>query len=93
MHASLFSPGGNPTNAWNVDNSIGVGAEPGRQSERTFRPVRRKAHPRPAPDVQARRRARQHKIASVSIDAFHHIGERSYDLGIDILRRRVDEAH
>src|SRR5258707_10362244 len=82
-----------PADAWNMDNSIRGGAEPGREHKRSFRPARRKAHPCPAPDVQPRRRARQHKIGAVATDAVHHIGERPYDLRIDILRRRVDEAH
>src|ERR1700730_7295080 len=33
------------------------------------------------------------RTGAAAADAVHHIGERSYDLRIDILRRRVDEAH
>ena len=38
-------------------------------------------------------RASLHKIGAVRIDAAPHVGERLCDLGTDILRRNVDEAH
>src|SRR6267378_53435 len=49
--------------------------------------------PNRAASAGARCCAPRHKISPVRVDALRHIGERPVDVGVNILRLRVDEAH